>query len=425
MAPAYTSVQSAPHTFTNPPPPPPQNPNPSKMEWPQSVKDYVRRSFEPGREIPNISRSAMERKLKEVITQAAESGHLLSIDWTNYPLPQQFLQQENIQRAQSYIPQPFHAHSNLLSQPTDTSPPNSRKRKMTEQSDTSSGPVTPPWRKSSANAPSGFEDRITYANKVQADRMEKRLKKTQVPMGVSSKFQEDLEKRRRRFEQDKPAKYSPRRQSESDEEDPSSSDNGPVIGTSTKLEKNYFRLTSPPKPEEVRPQHILEQTLEVLKSKWKKDSDYNYICDQFKSMRQDLTVQHIKNSFTVSVYEIHARIALEKGDLGEYNQCQTQLRALYSLKLGGHPSEFMAYRILYFIHTGNRTGLNEILAELTPADKEKPPLKHALEVRSALACGNYHRFFQLYLDVPHMGAYLMDKFIVRERFTALSMICKA
>jgi hypothetical protein len=163
----------------------------------------------------------------------------------------------------------------------------------------------------------------------------------------------------------------------------------------------------------------------LLKKKWRQQADYNYICDQFKSMRQDLTVQHIKNAFTVDVYELHARIALEKGDLGEYNGCQTQLRALYSLKLGGHPAEFMAYRILYYIHTTNRTGLNEILAELTPTEKAEPAVKHALETRSSLASGNYHRFFRLYLDVPNMGAYLMDIFIERERLAALAKMCRA
>jgi SAC3 family protein LENG8/THP3 len=435
MAPAYTTVLSTTHTYSQPPPPSThQHAEPKRLEWPQSVKDYVRRSFEPGREIPHISKVDMERKLKEVITRAAESGELLAIDWDSHPLPQELLYQEQMQRAQSYLSLPYYNHANAIAIQTESSPPFSRKRKVDDHSETSSDSATPPWRKNNANASSAFENRITYANKGQADRLEKRLKKGAVPMEpiqmeISSKFQEDLEKRRRRFEQNEPAATMSQKWNSNDDSYSSSHSNsrntGPVIGICTKLEKNYFRLTSPPKPADVRPQHVLEQTLVLLKQKWKQTGDYNYICDQFKSMRQDLTVQHIKNQFTVSVYELHARIALERGDLGEYNQCQTQLRALYSLKLGGHPSEFLAYRILYFIHTGNRTGLNEILAELTPTDKDKPAIRHALEVRSALAGGNYHRFFRLYLDVPNMGAYLMDKFIVRERLSALAMMCKA
>jgi hypothetical protein len=175
----------------------------------------------------------------------------------------------------------------------------------------------------------------------------------------------------------------------------------------------------------VRPPRVLKNTLELLKKKWKKDQNYAYICDQFKSMRQDLTVQRVRDDFTVEVYEIHARIALEKGDLGEYNQCQTQLKALYSLGLKGKPNEFKAYRILYFIHTANRTELNSALADLTPAEKKDKAIKHALDVRSSLALGNYHRFFQLYNETPNMGAYLMDMFVGRERLAALCNICKA
>lgn len=200
---------------------------------------------------------------------------------------------------------------------------------------------------------------------------------------------------------------------------------GPIVGRSTALEKKYFRLTAPPNPDTVRPLPVLRQALDLLKKKWRAENNYAYICDQFKSLRQDLTVQHVKNDFSVHVYETHARIALEKGDLGEYNQCQTQLRALYAQNLGGRPMEFKAYRILYLIHTGNRTAMNDLLAELSPAEKREMAVKHALDVRSSLALGNYHRFFRLYLDTPHMGAYLMDMFVQRERLAAIVNICRA
>jgi len=81
---------------------------------------------------------------------------------------------------------------------------------------------------------------------------------------------------------------------------------------------------------------VLQRTLDELKKRWKQKPapTYNWMCSQFKSLRQDLTVrvllfhvciaddirtfiacgfqvQRIKNQFTVTVYEIHARIALE------------------------------------------------------------------------------------------------------------------
>lgn len=421
-SPAYTAVPArrtlAPQYVAPEPQPTPNHAPVKKVTWPQPVRDYVQRSFAPEFMIPGIERAEMEIKLKQIITRAAEANALDTIDWVTLPLPQHYIQQER-------------QASTQFETAMDTTPPTwtngSRKRKSDDADPADSADATPPpWRK--ATKSNAFEDRISYATKSQADKIDKRSRKRQEELraGNESKYNVDLEKRRQRFETGKSGNNSPRAwQHHSYQDDDINASTGPVVGTSQNIEKRYLRLTAPPKPETVRPLPILEQTLEFLKKKWRSEADYSYICDQFKSLRQDLTVQHIKNEFTVNVYEIHARIALEKGDLGEFNQCQTQLRALYREDLGGHPAEFVAYRILYFIHTCNRTDMNDVLTDLTITDKQQPAVKHALQVRSALASGNYHRFFRLYLDTPNMGAYLMDMFVGRERLAALANICKA
>lgn len=68
-------------------------------------------------------------------------------------------------------------------------------------------------------------------------------------------------------------------------------DEATIVGTSQQLEKPYLRLTSAPDPREVRPLAVLKQTLDHLKRKWRAENNYAWVCDQFKSLRQDLTVR--------------------------------------------------------------------------------------------------------------------------------------
>lgn len=360
----------------------------------------------------------METKLKQVIGQSVEAGTLAVVDWDNLPLPQMMIQDERARKQSARLPSsPAQSNSFPTSTVRETNETNTKKRKSSDlERVDETGDGTAPW--SQTDGRNAFENRISYADK--------RSRNDAGSEPGSSKSSHVLEGRKKRFEHTarRPSPTRPWRISTIRDISPQQPE-GPIVGRCQDLEKKYFRLTSAPNPDTVRPLSVLEKTLDHLKRKWKKERNYFYICDQFKSLRQDLTVQRIKTGFTVNAYEIHARIALEKGDLSEYNQCQTQLRALYAQKLGGHPTEFLAYRILYFLHTSNRTDMNDVLADLTLPEKQDPAVRHALETRSALALGNYHRFFQLYLDTPNMGAYLMDMFVARERLSALSAICRA
>lgn len=52
-----------------------------------------------------------------------------------------------------------------------------------------------------------------------------------------------------------------------------------------------------PDPKTVRPEEVLKRVLVYLRNKYNQGEDYEYIIWQFRSLRQDLLIQHIKNSF--------------------------------------------------------------------------------------------------------------------------------
>ncbi len=142
-----------------------------------------------------------------------------------------------------------------------------------------------------------------------------------------------------------------------------------------------MRLTKEPDPSLVRPEHILKKSLKMVLEKWKnKEAPYPYIAEQFRSIRQDLTVQHIKNEFTMKVYESNARISLESHDVKYFNQCQSWLKDLYA---SGIPSknkpEFFSYRIIHLTLVGTKNDINQLLQELTDEELSHEYVKFALE----------------------------------------------
>lgn len=127
------------------------------------------------------------------------------------------------------------------------------------------------------------------------------------------------------------------------------------------------------------------------------------------------------------------------GDLNEYNQCQTQLKELYSLmkKEGNSEAtanrcEFTAYRLLYYIflscnskYTGGSSDLFQLMDSLTTGERNDPGVIHALQVRVAVADIDYHAFFCLYKTAPNLGRLLLDRIAPTVRNQGLLRFYKA
>jgi len=204
------------------------------------------------------------------------------------------------------------------------------------------------------------------------------------------------------------------------------------VGQNQELEKEYLRLTGPPEPHMIRPEHVLKKSLVFVLNKYAETSNYRYICEQLKSIRQDLTVQMIQNEFTIQVYETHARIAIKNKDRDEFNQCQSQLKSLYELvqangnqEMYENSAEFIGYRLLYNMLTKSHTDLNQVIKEIKLKYSGHSYLEHLLALRSAWHLNNYVKFFRLYATSNEMSKCLIDLFIERERKLALKIIIKS
>jgi hypothetical protein len=200
-----------------------------------------------------------------------------------------------------------------------------------------------------------------------------------------------------------------------------------AAGKNSTLEKSYLRLTSLPSVSDVRPPPVLAAALAMVQRRWGEGCDYAWACDQLKSIRQDLTVQHVRSALTVGVYETHARLALEVADWAELRSVHAVLRQLYGEGLPGERCEFAGYGILLAAASGRDALAHELRAAAAAPgfDPADPVLRHALLAAAAAAAGNYVALLKLYPGAPRMAAYLLDLLVERGRGAAYGAVLAA
>ena len=209
---------------------------------------------------------------------------------------------------------------------------------------------------------------------------------------------------------------------------------GALRGQSAMLEKSYMRLTTLPNAADVRPLPVLRQAFDLVKRKWEAERDYVYACDMLKSIRQDLTVQHLTQAdgprcaFAAHVYETHATIALQSGDLGEFGACQAALVPLHAARPSARAAEFGAYRLL---HAAALRGaslaaeLHGILSSLRPEAAADPAVTQALQLGVALQSDDEIRVLEVLPRLHGFGACLFTPQLPQLRERALHRLCRA
>ncbi|CAD8212000.1 unnamed protein product [Paramecium octaurelia] len=381
-----------------------------------TVKQYVERAFNKCQS--DEERNIMEQHLKATIAEAKRKNEYTIRDWSKFPLPT--LQRENQIRTQSLF------SSNLQIKQSTAMALSSLGQTSKFGAPSQAQPTGPAQTSTNLHNLISLYDQLVQQQVESINQNHMKNKKIDYSMDLAilqiGKLQPNATTQIKQQQKQLKKRI--------EEEDQIIETNMKIIGTCEDLEKPYFRLTGLPDPNMIRPEHILKKALAQLLDKWKNcQADYNFIIEQFRSIRQDLLVQHIENRFTVQVYEENARICLECGDFPRYESCWTMLVDLYEMisisegkdvNLIGNKVEFDSYRIFYLTMLNKQDQLVKIMHQ----NLDDSRIKFALGLRESFKCGNYVKLFKDYKESSDTMGSIINHFLVRIRVRALKQIVK-
>ena len=179
---------------------------------------------------------------------------------------------------------------------------------------------------------------------------------------------------------------------------------------------------------------------------------YRFLWDRYRGLRTDITVQHLQDEFSVTLYEQMVRFhifaeyelceeAASAADTEGYNshlnieqlqKCFASLFHQYDvLREKGRPqvneAEFRCYFLLLTMDTHGKYGVDPAqpkidLSKLCPDVLGAPALKFYLRIQRANAARDYIAFFNLVQGAPYMASCLLHAYFVPVRARALRQL---
>eukprot|EP00178_Gracilaria_changii_P013312 TRINITY_DN376_c1_g1_i1.p1 TRINITY_DN376_c1_g1~~TRINITY_DN376_c1_g1_i1.p1 ORF type:complete len:1902 (+),score=260.39 TRINITY_DN376_c1_g1_i1:25045-30750(+) len=223
---------------------------------------------------------------------------------------------------------------------------------------------------------------------------------------------------------------------------------------STKAVKKYRRsaaISEEQKPDEVRPPPILAKTMDHLKKvcdfkRAEFHEIHNFVRDRTRSIRQDFTLQGIRDECCIKIHEESVRFHImsehrlygtgpaqfsSKQNLEQLDKCLISLREMYDLRreqnLSTSPNEpeMQAYYIL--TQMSDPQTCVQLWTGFAQDVRQSAPVKFALEVVQA-ARGQFSnpvRFFSCVRRAPYLMACLMHSRFTQMRIQALRLLNSA